>query len=115
MSGPKPPASYIEGCQLTSEVVGALKALRPDFTLPEREVILAASVDHVVKYIAKNQAARELVAALIVETEKRGLEPPTVMMLDMALEHHRIPVRRVPFADLGIQGKIFRPDGSKPS
>jgi hypothetical protein len=92
-----------------------LKALRPDFTLPEREVILAASVDHVVKYIAKNVAASEVVLALVTESAARGLEPPTVMMLDMALEYHRIPVRRVPFADLGIQGKIIRPDGSEPS
>lgn len=80
---------------------------RPEFWFPPREIALLASIADVGKNIARNDAARELIAQLMKECDRRKLNDyPTVMMLLTALDYHGIPFKHVPFEELGIRGKF---------
>jgi hypothetical protein len=71
------------------------------------EFALIASLADVGPKLARNDAARELVADIMAECDRRKLgDYPTVMMLRVALDLHNIPITFVPFAELGIKGDI---------
>jgi hypothetical protein len=106
--------SYDEGANLTYELVGRFKAFAPLFAMPPKEIALLASLADVGKTLARNGAAHWLVDELLTECDRRRLSDyPTVMMLRITLEMHNIPIMVVPFAELGIKGKLM-PMGRKP-
>lgn len=96
--------TYEAGGDLTFEMVGQHKAFRPLFALPPKDTALIASLYDVGPQLCRNQAARELLRALLLECDRRELgDYPTVLMLQACLELHQIPIERVPFAELGIK------------
>jgi len=96
---------YNAGANLTYEIVGAYKIRAPRFRFPPRDIALIASIADVGDNLAVNTAARDLVAFLIAECDRRKLgDYPTVMMLRTCLEMHRVEIDFVPFEDLGIAG-----------
>lgn len=85
---------------------------RPEFVFPPPEVAIIGSIVDVGDKLARNDAARELIARLIKEFDRRKMKDyPTVMMLKICLEKHGIPIKTVPFEELGLKGKWQRMDG----
>ncbi len=99
--------SYNQACELTYELVVRWKPRAPEFVFPPRDIAFVAGLDEVGEYLARNDAARELLAAIVSESRRRLGEAPTVMMLSAALELAEIPFARVPFAELGMKGQVF--------
>ncbi len=99
--------SYNQACELVYELVVRWKPRAPDFVFPPRDIAFVAGLDDVGEYLARNDAARELLAALISESRRRLGEAPTVMMLRAALELQQIPFALVPFAELGIEVTLY--------
>jgi hypothetical protein len=88
---------------MTDELVRRFKATGPKFVFGPRKVALIASIADVGAKLAQNQAAHDLVAALIAETSRRDLgDFPTVMMLRTVLELNGIPIKFVPLEKLGL-------------
>lgn len=97
------PPGYLAACEMTDEVVRQRRASGPKFRFPRREVALVASIADVGETLAENEAARALIATLILETRRRNLDDfPTTMMLRVALEANGLPIRWVPFEELGF-------------
>ena len=95
-----PPKGYREGCNLTAEIVRRFKPEAPAFAFPHAALI--APIDVVGPRLARNDAARWLVGALVSEAKRRKLEPPTALMLRAVLELEGIPVELVPLEELGL-------------
>ncbi len=77
----------------------------PRFTLPPREILLAASLDGPIgRRIAKNPSARELIDLVCMVASATGdmSKMPTVMMLDIAMRLAGVSIERVSLAELGI-------------
>jgi hypothetical protein len=100
---------YERTCNMTHRLVGRFKDRCPLFAFPDREVALIASVADIGEKLARNDAARELVAKLLSETKVLGLpDYPTTLMLLVCLEDHCIPIQRVEFHELGLEGTVIR-------
>jgi hypothetical protein len=98
---------YEVGADLTFQVVGAYKVREPLFRFPQ-DVALIASIADIGDKLCVNTAARDLVAFLLAECQRRGLSDfPTAMMLRASLELHQMEVQWVPFGELGIGGSPF--------
>jgi hypothetical protein len=100
-------AGYQQGAQLVYEVVGRFKIFGsgvPEFLFPPKGVALLASLKDVGANLANNDAARDLLAGIFADWEARELADwPTAMMLQVCLEAHEIPIKRVPFEELGLR------------
>lgn len=94
------------GVRVTLEVVAAYKDVRPRPAFRFPRVAFSAPLNHVGKHLARNQTAHQLLAALLIEAAIRKLPPPTVLMLQAALEDQGIPVVLVEFEKLGIPGHM---------
>lgn len=107
-----PPKGYREGCNLTAEIVQRFKSSAPAFVFPH--VALIASIADVGARLARNDAARWLVEALIVESKRRKLaDVPTVLMLRAVLELEGIPFELVPLEALGLSADYKVIDNGK--
>jgi hypothetical protein len=113
---PSKKSTYDAGANLTYELVGRFKIFGsgvPEFWFPPPEIALLASLFHVGKKLAHNDAARELLKQLFEQCDRRKLDDyPTAMMLLTCLEMHGIPVKHVPFEELGINAKLVTKGGS---
>jgi hypothetical protein len=72
-----------------------------EFVLPPEGTVLMASLDRVRNGVARNAEARRLIDALVT---LGGRVPPTVLMLELALEQAGVPFRRVSL-DVGDDGQ----------
>lgn len=97
------PPGYEATCTMTIELVERHKGNRPEFQLPPSQIAFMASLADIGIRIACNAAALDLIADLMRETGRRQLRDfPTAMMLELALEHHGIAIKRVSLGELGI-------------
>jgi hypothetical protein len=88
-------------------VLEAFKMFGPEFQFPTPDIALIASIADVGKYIARNETARVVLREAISECDRLKLDDvPTAMMLRICLEQLDIPIKWVPFAELGIPGKL---------
>lgn len=109
--------NYELGAELTYRVLERFKLFGPEFQFPPPEIALLASVADVGKYLARNETARVVIRELMSDCDRLKLgDYPTAMMLLVCLEEHDIPIKRVPFEELGIPGTFIRmAGGRKPS
>jgi hypothetical protein len=99
--------SYELGAQLTFRVLERFKMFGPEFQFPPPDIALIASIADVGKYLARNETARVVIRELMSECDRLQLgDYPTAMMLRVCLEQLDIPIKWVPFAELGIPGKL---------
>jgi hypothetical protein len=101
------PEGYERGGRLVLELVERAKPKAPEFWMPPRQLALIASLGDVVDNLARNDAARALVRDILLESARRGLHEPTVMMLRVALELAGTPAKEVPWDELGIKGVLM--------
>jgi hypothetical protein len=105
---------YHQAAEMTLEIVREFRMFgsgRPDFVAPSRRIGLIADLRDVGKYVARNDAARELLAKLQKAFARADVPPPTLMMLLVALDMCGIPAKEVPFEELGIPGTLARFQG----
>lgn len=96
------PPAYRAAAEMTDELVLRARSSRPRFRFPRTPLI--ASTADVGESLAENDAARALLALLLLETRRRNLDDfPTVMMLRAALELNGIPIRFVALKELGLE------------
>lgn len=97
------PPGYIRIVERLGADLGAwIKAGRepPLFALPDKAIMLAASLEHVGARVVRNDAAREFLAMAIAAGEKDG--GTTVFQLGVALEVLGVPIERVTLSELGL-------------
>jgi hypothetical protein len=87
--------AYERGAQITYAIVSTWRGAPPRFAFPPKDVALMADLRDVGDKLARNDAARELVALLIKRCVERTGEAPTAMMLRIVLDMLKIPVEEV--------------------
>ena len=110
----RPPAGYLRCCDWLDARVGRLLAEgdgEPRFVLPPRTIALVGDLGEMGGRIARNAAARKLVAECHALT---GDERPTIVMLAVVLERRGIDVERVTLDALGLGAAVpyFGRDGA---
>jgi hypothetical protein len=101
------PEDYERGGRLVLELVEKAKPKAPVFWMPPRRLGLIACIGDVVDNIARNDAARDLVRDILLESARRGLHEPTVIMLQASLTVAGIPAKEVSWDELGIKGVLM--------
>jgi hypothetical protein len=103
------PADYELAGQLTFRVLERFKMFGPEFQFPPKEIAFIASIADVGKHLARNATAHAVIRELISECDRLKLcDYPTTMMLRVCLEDLDIPIKWVPFDELGIAVRMVR-------
>lgn len=100
-------ATYQQAAELTHILVGRFTAARgagplPQFAMTDPEVGIVAGIEHVGKYLARNEAAHDLLTFIMAEFDRADIRYPTLMMLRASLEMHGIPITFAPLQKLGL-------------
>lgn len=107
--------TYEAGCAAVNEAVRIHKIFdgrKLEFVMPPDGIAVIAGLGDV--DLARNDAAREFVRKLVADCERQTGEHPTVLMLQVVLARHGVPVTTVPVAELGIKGKTYTIDKRAP-
>ncbi|HET7485852.1 MAG TPA: hypothetical protein VFJ64_10830 [Solirubrobacterales bacterium] len=94
--------NYNAGAELTWRIVQAWQGERPRFAFPPRNIALIADLRDIGERLARNDAAKKLVALLIDHCVKETGQAPTAMMLRVVLEQSGIPIEYVAPSELGL-------------
>lgn len=85
---------YEEGAEMTAAIVERFKLFgpgKPLFKFMPQGVVAIGGIDQLEPVMCLNDHARALVKEILAEAKKRGLEEPTVLMLQASLDHHEVP------------------------
>lgn len=94
--------TYERGAKITVAIVAGWTGPEPRFAFPPKEIGLIADLSEIGEKLARNNAARELLALLIKRCRERTGQVPTVIMLQVALDMSGIPTETVPLSDLKL-------------
>lgn len=97
-----PAESYLRGSLVTLAIVSDWTGAPPLFAFPPAEIGLLGDLRDIGARLARNDAARELLALLIAQCVGKTGHAPTAMMLLAALNMTGIAVERVSLSALGL-------------
>jgi hypothetical protein len=97
--------NYRHTFAIVLKVLQGCKGERPLFGFP-RDVALFFSLDDIGGKLARNDVARSFVPLVVRRCVERTGCHPTVLMLQIALDHLGIPVEECSLSELGLEAMI---------
>jgi hypothetical protein len=98
---------YERTCSAMASAIQKLRAAHPSFTpqfaLPPQDIPVLACIDQV-PTIARNEDARQLIELFCRLGQRIGGPggQPSLLMLEVVLEHEQVPFERVSLEELGL-------------